>query len=164
MQEMIRDTDADKVHEAQLEKAMFLLWQKESGESNDIWIEHLKKCVRVASREALTEKQRISIGLYLSGYNIYEIAEIRGVSATSVSRTIKRGLNQLLSRIKYATPRTLSVEGKVRKRLNGLYRKERVEQEEPATMTNADHIQFTMGAKLYADLINWLKQPYKEDT
>ena len=110
-------------HDFYLEKSMFNLWCRESGETNELWLEHLKNCVKVAISEALTEKQRQYIGLYLSGYNQVEIAQITGVNKSSVSRGINLGLDKLLSRIKYATPETLHVENKVRKNITRLYRR-----------------------------------------
>lgn len=115
------DIEKDKIRERQLEKAMFALWRKESGETNDLWLEHLKNCISVAIQEALTEKQRFYISLYLSGYNGREIAKIADVDPSTVSRGISAALNNLLSRIKYATPSTLHVETRVRKALTRLY-------------------------------------------
>lgn len=114
--------DANKKHEAHLEKAMFSLWLKESGESNDAWVEHLKNCVKVAMIECLTDAQKRYLSLYLNGYSQIEIANLCGVNVSTVSRTLNRGLNRLLARIKYATPRTLRAEQRVRKQLTALYR------------------------------------------
>lgn len=119
---MALDIDADKRRNAQLEKAMFSAWLKESGETNDNHIEHLKNCVRVAMHEALTDRQRECLGLYLSGYSQTEISKMLGINNSTVSRNINRGLKRLLSRIKYATPRTLRVEQRVRKNLTALYK------------------------------------------
>lgn len=119
---MIRDYEADKTHEVHLEKAMFSLWLKESGESNDNGVEHLKNCIRVAISECLTEKQAYYLSLYLSGYNQTEISEMCGVSISTVSRTLARGINRLIERVKYATPRTLRVGSRVKKSLTGLYK------------------------------------------
>lgn len=113
--------ETDTARERHLEKAMFALWRKESGETNDLWLEHLKNCISVGISETLTEKQRYCIGLYLSGYNQREISRMSGLSPSTVSRHISRGLNNLLSRIKYATPATLRVEAKVRQNLTRLY-------------------------------------------
>ena len=106
----------------QLERSMFSAWLRESGETNEAAVEHLKNCVHVAIHECLTPKQREYLELYMSGYNGTEIAEMCGVNRSSVSRTISRGLRRLMSHIKYATPRTLKAEGKVRKSLVRLYK------------------------------------------
>ena len=119
---MIRDMDADKAHELHLEKAMYSAWLKESGESNNMSIEHLKKCVRVAIQEGLTEKQRQYLLLYLSGNSVSDISEIVGVKRSTVSVTLNRALDNLECRIKYATPRTLYVGKRVRKSLTGIYK------------------------------------------
>lgn len=119
---MYRDIDEDKRRNAHFEKVMFSAWLKESGEANDNQIEHLKNCVRVAISEALTDRQRECLGLYLSGYCQSEIAEMLGISRSTVSRNISRGLKRLLDRVKYATPSTLRVVERVRKNLTRLYK------------------------------------------
>ena len=115
------DSEKNKNHEIHLEKAMYALWRKESGETNELQLEHLKNCISVGIQEALTEKQRYYVGLYMSGYNQREISKMTGVNPSTVSRNISRGLNNLLSRIKYATPTTLHVEKRLRKSLTKLY-------------------------------------------
>ena len=116
------DAVKDYRHEKHLEKAMFDLWRRSSGETNDLQLEHLKNCIRLAISETLTDKQRQCITLYMSGYNQKEISEIVGIHYSVVSRHISRGLNRLLSRVKYATPATLHAETKVRKSMTRLYK------------------------------------------
>ncbi len=115
------EDEKQRGHDFFLEKSMYNLWLRESGESNQLWIEHLKNCVKVAMEEALTETQSAYISLYMSGYNQVEIAAMFGVNKSTVCRTVARGLDRLINRIKYATPRTLRVEGRVRKQLTRLY-------------------------------------------
>ena len=109
-------------YEIHLEKVMFDTWLKESGETNEADIDHLRNCVHLAVMECLTKKQRQYLSLYLSGYNMIEIAEMCSVNKSAVSRTIGRGLDHVLDHIKYASPRTLQVKRRVAKRLSGLYR------------------------------------------
>ena len=109
-------------YEIHLEKVMFDTWLKESGETNEADIEHLQNCVHLAIKECLTKKQGQYLSLYLSGYNMIEIAEMCSVNKSTVSRTIGRGLDRVLNHIKYASPRTLRVKQRVAKRLSGLYR------------------------------------------
>ena len=105
-------------YEIHLEKVMFDTWLKESGETNEADIDHLQNCVHLAIKECLTKKQRQYLSLYLSGYNMIEIAEMCSVNKSTVSRTI----GHVLDHIKYASPRTLQVKRRVVKRLSGLYR------------------------------------------
>lgn len=116
------DVEANAKREAHLNKVMYNAWLKELGETNESDMLHLKNCVRLAIQEALTDKQRQYLCLYLSGYNGTEISELCGVNVSTVSRTTKRAVNNLVSRIKYATPRTLYADRRVRKNFLGLYR------------------------------------------
>ena len=109
-------------YENPLEKVIFDTWLKESGETNEADIDHIQNCVHLAIKECLTKKQRQYLSLYLSGYNMIEIAEMCSVNKSTVSRTIGRGLDHVLDHIKYASPRTLRVKRRVEKRLSGLYR------------------------------------------
>lgn len=113
--------EKDLMYERYLEKNLFDLWRKENGETNELALEHLKNCISVAISEVLTEKQRQCLRFYLSGYNQNEIAQMLGVNNSTVSRNISRGLDKLLSRIKYATPATLNVETRIRRNLTRLY-------------------------------------------
>jgi DNA-directed RNA polymerase specialized sigma24 family protein len=115
------DYEKERIRQHQLEIVMFNLWRKESGETNEYLLEHLKNCVRVAISETLTDKQRYYLGLYLYGYSQTEISQLAGVNKSTVSRTINRALTRLLSRIKYATPATLHAEDRVHKYLTRLY-------------------------------------------
>lgn len=105
-----------------VERAMFKLWMEASGESNEMQVEHLRRCVRVAIDEALTPKQREYLSLYLSGYSHTEIAEMCSVNVSTVSRTVGRACDRLCARIKYATGATLGVDQRVRRKLTRLYR------------------------------------------
>lgn len=115
------DVEANAKHEAHLQKVMYNAWLKESGETNESDMLHLKNCVRLAIQEALTDKQRQYIFLYLNGYNGVEISKLCGVNASTVCRTTQRAVNNLFSRIKYATPRTLYAEKRARKNFVRLY-------------------------------------------
>ena len=72
-------------------------------------------------KECLTEKQRVYMGIYLSGYNVNEIAELRGVAVSTVSRGLNRGIDKIAERVRFATPRTLGAGKRVKKRLTRLY-------------------------------------------
>ena len=116
------DADLNERRDAHLEKIMFKAWLKNSGESNDSQIEHLKNCIHIAIKECLTEKQRKYLSMYLCGYNQLEISKITAVNKSTVSRTLTRAINNLMGHIKYATPATLRAEKRVRKALTRLYK------------------------------------------
>lgn len=116
------DAEKEAARQAHLEKVMYSTWLRESGETNADQIRHLKNCVRIALAECLTETQLRYISLYLSGYSSTEIANICGVNKATVSRGMHRGLKKVLSRIKYATPRTLEAGDRVRGSLVRLYK------------------------------------------
>lgn len=119
---MYKDSEQEKRRTAHLEKAMYSAWLKESGESGDEWVSHLRECVQVAMNECLTQKQSEYLSLYLSGYSVGEIAEMCDVATSTESRTMSRGLNKITERIKYATPRTLHAAKRVKKKLTGIYK------------------------------------------
>ena len=107
--------------EAKLEVIMFHAWQRELGDTNERELSHLKNCIKVAVEETLTPKQREYLSYYMSGYNLVEISEIYNVDRSTVSKTMKRALDNLVSHIKYATPATLKMGGRIKKYLTRLY-------------------------------------------
>lgn len=107
---------------AYLEKCMYKIWLKAGGATNDDQIRHLKNCIKIAVRECLSEKQFLYLSDYMSGYNSREIAKKHGVDQSTISRTLNRALDNLFSRIKYATPGTLRCEKRVRSYLTRLYK------------------------------------------
>lgn len=106
----------------QLERQMFNLWLRETGETNDVQINHLKNCIHLAIERHLTDKQRQYLTLYMNGYNQIEIAELVGINKSTVSRTLNRALNALFDHIQYATPATLLATKRARKCLTRLYK------------------------------------------
>ena len=107
--------------EARLEVIMFRAWQRELGDTNEKELSHLRNCIKVAVKEALTPKQREYLSYYMSGYNLVEISKIYNVNRSTVSKTMKRALDHLFDHIKYATPTTLKTHSRVRKYLVRLY-------------------------------------------
>ena len=79
-----------------------------SGETDALWIAHLKNCLHVALLEEVTERQREVLELFMQGYTQTEIAGMLNVNKSTISRTINRGLTNVARVLKYATPRTLS--------------------------------------------------------
>lgn len=119
----INELSPEQRRKAHLEKAMYSIWLKESGESNDRDVDHLKNCVRVAIKECLTPKQLSYLMMYMNGFNQIEIAQEFGIDKSTVSRTINRALDNILDHVKYASPRTLKASKKVRRSITMLYKK-----------------------------------------
>ena len=95
---------------AYAERKMYEMWVNESNETNEAWLEHLKRCVHVAITDCCTDKQQQYVALLMLGFSGKEIAKQFSVSPTTVSRTLHRAFRNIISRIKYATPRTLTVD------------------------------------------------------
>lgn len=108
--------------EAHVERVLYKLWLQTSGETNELWLAHLRNCVKVACNECLTKKQKQCLFLYLRGYNQIEIAEVMCVSKSTVSRNLHRSIDNLQRYLRFATPSTLHTSGKVRAYLTRLYK------------------------------------------
>ena len=119
---MVYDEELAK-RERVLEKQMYQVWQRDAGATNDRDLRHLRNCIALAVEECLTPCQRDVLTLYMIGYNQLEIAKMRKVDKSTVSRTLNRAMDNLFNHIKYATPMTLKNAKRIRKNLTRLYRK-----------------------------------------
>ena len=108
--------------EAHVERTLYKLWLRTSGETNELWLSHLRNCVKVALNECLTKKQKQCLLLYLNGYNQVEIAKIIEADRSTVSRTLHRAIDNLQRYLRFATPSTLHTSGKVKAYLTRLYK------------------------------------------
>jgi RNA polymerase sigma factor (sigma-70 family) len=89
---------------------MYKLYVAQSGETSEFWLTHLRNCLQYAMEHELSDRQRQILNLYLSGYNGKEIANELNVHESTVSRTLRRGIQRLTRCVKYATPRTLNAQ------------------------------------------------------
>ena len=78
------------------------------AEDNGREVGQLKRNLRLALREELTDRQRQTLLMYYAqDLNMREIAEILGVDRSTVSRTILRGERRLQRCLRYGAARLL---------------------------------------------------------
>lgn len=88
-----------------LDRAAFLSWIQSEGETNTADIEHTKKAMLIVLQEYVSNKQRTYIMLYFAEQKtVREIGELFGVSASTVSRTIHRGLKRMYRYLRFTAP------------------------------------------------------------
>ncbi len=69
---------------------------------NKAYIEHLKKLLRRAINEELTECQKIAVcGFYYDGKSVTQMALEQGVNKSTVSRNLKRAKEKLALSLRY---------------------------------------------------------------
>lgn len=80
-------------------------WLSEDRESNEIMLRHLRKAMAVAIQRELTDKQREYLIMHVvDGTKQIEIAYIKGVAPSTVSREIQRAKRRLIRCLRYAAP------------------------------------------------------------
>lgn len=88
----------------QLTHTAFDIWLAAEGEDNRADLEKLKRYLPIVLEECVTPVQKEYITRYFyDGLNIVQIAEQYDVNASTVSRTIRRGMKRA-----YGYPRFLS--------------------------------------------------------
>ena len=74
----------------------------ESRGDNGKYLEHLKKLLRKAIEEELTESQRAAVtGFYFENLSVSEMAELRGVNKSTISRNLHRACQKLSLVMRY---------------------------------------------------------------
>ena len=77
-------------------------WLKTRGETDDLRQERLRRGLRRARREELTERQRQVLALcYDQGLSVTEAARHLGVCPSTVSRTLQRARQRLYRCVRY---------------------------------------------------------------
>lgn len=93
------------ITDLQLTHAAFDMWLASEGEDNRADIEKLKRYLPIVLDECVTPTQKTYIMRYFSdGLNIPQIAEEYGVNASTVSRTIRRGMNRAYGYLRFLSP------------------------------------------------------------
>ena len=93
------------ITDLQLTHAAFDMWLASEGEDNRADIEKLKRYLPIVLDECVTPTQKVYIMRYFSdGLNIPQIAEEYGVNASTVSRTIRRGMNRAYGYLRFLSP------------------------------------------------------------
>ena len=78
-------------------------WEKENGEDNTLRLERLRRNLRQARCQELTERQQQVLTLFFDRQmNMTEIAAQLGVHRSTVSRTVKRAKQRLYRCLRYA--------------------------------------------------------------
>ena len=78
------------------------MWQRANAEDNGEQMTRLRRNLRRAREEELTERQREMVGLYYDqGMTMPQIAERLGVSRSTVSRTLRRARDRLYRFLRY---------------------------------------------------------------
>ena len=89
----------------QMSYAAFHKWLMSNSEENQDERNRVKKMIPLALDVYITGIQKQYIVHYiLEGMNIYQIAEMYGVCASTVSRGIHRGLNNMFRYLRFASP------------------------------------------------------------
>lgn len=80
----------------QEEKGSFKNWLILNGQTNELELERVKKALIVIMRDYLTERQKTYIyEFFYEGKDMITIAKDHNRDKSTVSRTIKRGMNRL---------------------------------------------------------------------
>lgn len=78
-------------------------WKRRSSADNSQHIQRLREKLQSAKRDELTPLQAEVIHLYFDqGLSVTQIADIRGVNKSSVSRVLRRGLERLEHCLRYS--------------------------------------------------------------
>lgn len=88
-----------------LDRAAFLAWSNADGEENTADLDRVRKAVPTILAEYVTPVQRDYIVLYFAEQmSVREIAALREVSGSTVSRTIRRGLDRMYRCLRFSAP------------------------------------------------------------
>ena len=92
-------------HSFQADLYAYHKWQNMQGEDNRAEFERLKKILPVAIQQCMTEKQReYFLCYFVEGLNFNAISERYGVDRSTISRTLRRGMNNLYKCLRYSVP------------------------------------------------------------
>ena len=78
-------------------------WERENAPTNDEQLERLRRNLRLARRQVLTERQRQVLELYYDhGLTMGQIALKLNLNRSTVSRTLSRAKNRLYNSLRYS--------------------------------------------------------------
>ena len=88
-----------------LDRAAFLAWSNADGEENTADLDRACKAIPIILAEYVTPVQRDYIILYfVEQMSTRDIAVLREVSKSTVSRTIRRGLDRMYKCLRFSAP------------------------------------------------------------
>lgn len=91
--------------EFSLDRAAFLAWSNAEGGTNAADLDRARKAIPIILAEYVTPVQRDYIILYfVEQMSVREIAALREVSGSTVSRTIRRGLDRMYKCLRFSAP------------------------------------------------------------
>lgn len=92
------------------DKQVYSDWLND-GDDNAIMLQHVRKAMSIAIQRELTEKQREYLILrVVDRMSVVEIAELKGVNKSTVSRTIRLAESKLRRCLRYAAPWLLNLD------------------------------------------------------
>lgn len=93
------------LEEYQLAQAAFDLWLASEGEDNRAELERVKRILPIVLDECCTVTQKTYImHYYAEQMSMPDIAERYGVDASTVSKTIRRGLDNAYKPLRFMSP------------------------------------------------------------
>ena len=102
---------SNEIYQVQLNRHSFQQWLEEAS-ANDImadFVSHACHAAFVDCERELTERQRLFFTEYhVNGRSIQEIADLYGVSKSTVSRTISRANEKLVRFVRYSAPHLMN--------------------------------------------------------
>lgn len=91
--------------EFSLDRAAFLAWSNAEGGTNAADLDRARKAIPIILAEYVTPVQRDYIILYfVEQMSTRDIAVLREVSKSTVSRTIRRGLDRMYRCLRFSAP------------------------------------------------------------
>ena len=108
---MASQYSAAEIFQFQSDEMQFKKWN--TNESDADFVEHAKKVVLFAIQNELTEKEREYYTLYyVQRMPMTEIAKLKGVYKSTVSRALTRATKKLHNVMRYTAPHLLHTEAK----------------------------------------------------
>lgn len=93
----------------QLSHASFSMWLTGEGEDNQADLEKAKRYLPIILNECVSVTQKTYIMHYfVDNMNIAQIAMLYGVNPSTVSRTIRRGLDKAYGYLRFVSPRFMN--------------------------------------------------------
>lgn len=109
--------------ERQMIRAAYQTWGADQATDNKAELERLKILLPIVMDEVCTDRQKEYIYDYFAKDMTYaEIADVYGVTKSTVWKTVKVGMNRIYQHMKYASPMLLNSED-LEKKVHRIFRK-----------------------------------------
>lgn len=118
----------------QLDHAAFELWIQSGGGDNQADRDRAKRMIPIVLEECITANQRAYIlKYYVEQMSVREIVELYGVNPSTVSRTIRRGVDKAYGYLRFTSPLFIKEKKKSVRLSNGKKRCKKVYKPEEGT-------------------------------